>query len=111
MRFRQKELYFNTKTKSSKQHFLRNSSSQDNIRHMINIQQYKKIKDKSIQEENRLIFKRLQENEPVLNVNKLEDGYKNHLKFKKLLKKVDSFSNKLYVEPYLPPLKTKVIIM
>ena len=78
---------------------------------MINIKQYKKLIDKSINEENKLMFKRLQDNEPVLNVSKLEDDFQNHLRFKKLIKKVNSGVGKLYIEPTLPSLWTKVEII
>ena len=66
------------------------------------------MKEKSIQEENLQMFRRLQEGEPVMNINKLEDNYKNHMKLRKLIKKVGSNFNKQYMENDLPAINSRV---
>ena len=67
------------------------------------------MKEQSIQEENLNMLKRSQENIPIMNITKLEDGYKNHLKLKKLIKKVGPGFNNLYKNkesalPYVFPI-------
>ena len=74
----------------------------------MNVQTVKKLKEKSIQEENLNILKRIQEGPPVMKLEKLEKNYKNHLKFKKLIQKVDTRFSKLYKENDLLPIKMKV---
>lgn len=76
-------------------------------RHFINVQTVRRMKERNIEEENLHLLKRLQEGEPVMNIDKLEDNYKNHLKIKKLIKKVGSGFNKLYKENELPPIDIK----
>ena len=56
----------------------------------------RKMKEQSIQEENLHMLKRSQQNTPATNLTKYEDGYKNHLKLKKMVKKVVPGFNKLY---------------
>jgi hypothetical protein len=64
----------------------------------------RKMKERTIQEENLQMLRRLQEGEPVMKIEQLEDGFKNHLKFKKIIKKVGNGFNKLYKENQLPPI-------
>ena len=55
------------------------------------------------------MMRRLQVGEPVLNINRFEDEYKNHLKLKKLVQKVGNHGGKLYKEKDLPPINNSKV--
>lgn len=88
------------------------TKSQETIRHLQISEAYRKLKDRTINEENEFMLKRLKHNEPVMNFSKLEDGFQNHLKFKKLLRKVGSDFNNLYTQKhkFLPPVRNPIRI-
>lgn len=65
------------------------------------------MKDKYLQEENLNMLKRLQEGTSVMNREKFENNYKNHLKLKKLYQKVDTRFNTIYKENTLSLISSK----
>jgi hypothetical protein len=58
----------------------------------------RRLKEQSIHESNLQMFKRLQVKEPVMNISKIEDEYKYHLKLKKQIQKVGPDFSRLYKE-------------
>ena len=56
------------------------------------------MKEKVIDEVNCQLFRRLNDKLPVLDLQKLEEHYHNHLKFKSLVKKVKPGFNNIYAE-------------
>ena len=70
-----------------------------------------KMKEHSIQEENLQMLRRIQENSPVRNISKFEDGFKSHLRIKKLISRVGPGFNRLYKEKdqILPSVTPKLI--
>jgi hypothetical protein len=88
---------------------LKNSKSQETIRHLQITEAYRKLKEKSLNEENTNIMKRLKfSTDPVMDFTKFEDGYRQHLKLKKLIRKVGNDFNKVYKEKneFLPKVNT-----